>query len=642
MCGIVGIYNFANNTSVERDTLQRMCEVIKHRGPDDEGIYLNQPSGIRHQASVGLGIRRLAIIDLETGHQPIHNEDKTVWTVHNGEIYNYHELRAKSEEKGHQFYTKTDTEVIVHLYEEYGEKCVQYLRGMFAFALWDARHRRVFIAKDRIGKKPLYYMIQNGSFVFASEIKSILEYLHKTPEIDLEAIDLFLTYQYIPSPKTIFLNIKSLPPAHILTCDENGNIEMTKYWDLDFTKKIELSFDSACENIRNLLTEATKLRMISDVPLGAFLSGGHDSSIVAGLMSELSTKPVKTFSIGFEEEEFSELKYAKIVAKHFKTDHHEFIVHPKRIDILPKLVWHYGQPFADSSALPSYFVARETKKYVTVALNGDGGDETFGGYLRYKAMKASLYFSFPFQLLGKTITEKIASLVPRSETTKGKNILRYISRLISALSDLPERRNIQWHCIFTNEIKQKLYTDFMKRFLYNDAYNYLAEMFKNAPADNIIDKTFYTDIKTYLPECLLVKMDIASMSNSLEARSPFLDHKVIEFSASLPSSWKLHGLTTKYILKKTFKNFLPKEILQRGKMGFGIPVGKWFRNEWKDYFQKIVLSAEAIKRGYFKKESLGQIFNEHISGKRDHGYRMWTLLMLELWYKIYVDKNIKI
>ena len=346
-----------------------------------------------------------------------------------------------------------------------------------------------------------------------------------------------------------------------------------------------------------------------------------------------SWAPIKTFSIGFEEADFSELKYAKIVANHFKTDHHEFIVKPNFIEILPKLVWHYGQPFADSSALPSYFVANETKKHVTVALNGDGGDETFGGYLRYKAMKGSVYLSLPFQILGKNTTEKFSSLIP----FKNKKYFRYLRRLVSALSEPAKLRNIQWHCFFSNEAKENLYTDNMKKILYNDAYDYLTDIFKNAPAKNIMDRTFYTDLKTYLPECLLVKMDIASMSNSLEARSPFLDHKVLEFSASLPSAWKLHGLTTKYILKKTFKNFLPKEILHRGKMGFGIPLGKWFRKDWKNYFYETVLSEKSINRGYFKKEAVERIFNEHLSGNRDHGYRMWALLMLELWHSNYID-----
>jgi len=379
--------------------------------------------------------------------------------------------------------------------------------------------------------------------------------------------------------------------------------------------------------------------MIADVPLCAFLSGGHDSSIVVGLMSKLSSRPVKTFCIGFEEDEFSELGYARIVAKHFKTEHSEFILKANFIELLPKIAWHYGQPFADSSALPSYLVSRETRKHVTVALNGDGGDESFGGYLRYKAMKGSMLFSLPFRLMGDRATKCLAGLVPHTETTKGKNKFRYISRLISGLSEPPARRNVYWHCFFTGDAKEALYSDKMKSEVKKDAFNYLQGIFENAKADNIMDRTYYTDINAYLPECLLVKMDIASMANSLEARSPFLDHKVMEFSASLPSSWKLHGLTGKYILKKTFKDFLPKEIINRGKMGFGIPVGKWFRTDWKEYFKEIVLSDRAFKRGYFNRQALENLYDEHVSGRMDHGYRMWALLMLELWHRAYCDNE---
>lgn len=635
MCGITGWYNTGEQGfgAGNEALLSRMCGVIKHRGPDDEGHYLDDRTA--------LGIRRLSVIDLKTGHQPISNEDKTLWVVLNGEIYNFLELKKELEQK-HKFTTGSDTEVIVHLYEEYGEKCVDHLRGMFAFALWDTRKRRLFLAKDRVGKKPLYYARLGSTLVFGSEIKCILEYLGRTPEIDREAIDLFLTYQYIPSPRTIFKGVLSLPPAHTLTCSEDGRTSLSNYWDIDFRKKIDISFEEACAQTRNLLEEATRLRMIADVPLGAFLSGGHDSSIVVGLMSGLSAKPVKTFTIGFEEDDFSELGYASIVAKHFKTEHREFVLKADFIDLLPKLVWHYGQPFADSSALPSYLVSRETRKHVTVALNGDGGDESFGGYLRYKAMKGSILFSAPFRLLGDKGTKLLASLVPRTETTKGRNMFRYISKMIAGLAEPASRRNVYWHCFFTGEAKDLLYTDDMKQGLKTDAFSYLTAVFDSAKADNTMDRTYYTDIKAYLPECLLVKMDIASMANSLEARSPFLDHKLMEFAASLPTDWKLKGFKSKYILKETFKEFLPEKIVNRGKMGFGIPVGRWFRNEWKEYFKSIVLSDRAVGRGYFRKEALENIYNEHVSGKRDHGYRMWALLMLELWHKIYCDKDITV
>jgi asparagine synthase (glutamine-hydrolysing) len=408
MCGIAGVLSF-EATPINPARLQAMCRVIAHRGPDDYGEHVSGPAA--------LGMRRLAIIDLATGHQPITNEDKTVWVVLNGEIYNFLELREELSAT-HTFTTKTDTEVIVHLYEKYGEQCVNHLRGMFAFALWDEKKQQLFIARDRVGKKPLYYTLAGNAFIFASEIKSILEYINTTPEIDHEALNLYLTYQYIPSPRTIFKGIVSLPPAHTLVCTRSGRLSTAQYWDIDFRNKTSVSFAQACETTRELLTEATRLRMISDVPLGAFLSGGHDSSIIVGLMSQLSSKPVKTFAVGFEEEEFSELPYARMVADRFKTEHHEFILKPHFIDILPKIAWHYGQPFADSSSLPSYYVSHETRKHVTVALNGDGGDESFGGYLRYKAMKGSLYCSLPFQLLGRKNTERLARLLPHTETNR--------------------------------------------------------------------------------------------------------------------------------------------------------------------------------------------------------------------------------
>jgi len=651
MCGIAGIFNYRSGLlrPVDGDVLRRMCGLMKHRGPDDEGYYLSRDS------SVGLGMRRLAIIDLSTGRQPIHNEDESIWLVLNGEIYNFKELRKELESRGHRFYTNTDTETIVHLYEDYGTGCVGKLRGMFAFALWDEREKKLFIARDRIGKKPLYYTtLKNGSFIFASEIKALLPALSsEKPDISYRAIDLYLTYQYIPSPYTIFEGVNSLAPAHTLVVSrEHPDVKTERYWDVDFRRKTkDMSFGDACRKTREILQEATELRMVADVPLGAFLSGGHDSSIVVGLMSRISTRPVKTFSIGFEEEDFSELPYARLAAKHFGTEHNEFVVRPNFIELLPGIVRHYGQPFADSSALPSYVVSRETRRYVTVALNGDGGDETFGGYLRYKAMKGSLYLSWIFSLLGRDITRWISELIPHTETTRGRNIFRYISRAVSALAEPPEMRHIYWHCIFNAEARRGLYTSGMKdnliKVYLSDktqceltalSYNYLKDIFCRADAaPDILDREFYTDIMTYLPECLLVKMDIASMANSLEARSPFLDHKVIEFSASLPSSWKIRGLNTKYILKKTFKDFLPPEIINRPKQGFGIPVGKWFRTSWKNYFREVVISPRAVQRGYFDKGYLEKIFNEHVSGVRDHGYRMWSLLVLELWHRIYID-----
>jgi asparagine synthase (glutamine-hydrolysing) len=633
MCGIVGIYNFGNNKPVDKDILRKMCEVIKHRGPDDEGYYLG-PQSSAHSPQTGLGIRRLAIIDLETGHQPIHNEEETIWIVLNGEIYNFLDLRKDLEIKGHRFYTKTDTETIVHLYEEYGYDCLKYLRGMFAFALWDSQRKQLFLARDRLGKKPLYYFEKNGSLYFASEIKALREVPILDQEIELEAIDLFLTYQYIPSPLTIYKNVRRLPPASYLISGKNGIERISCYWELNFRQKKIITFPEACQEIRNILTQATKLRMIADVPLGAFLSGGHDSSIIVGLMAENSTKPIKTFSIGFREENFSELKYARIVARHFSTEHTELIVEPKMAEILPQLIWYYDQPFADASMIPSYYVAQATRKYVTVALNGDGGDENFCGYLRYQAIK--LASILPFEIIKPEFYQKLVKLFPLIDTTSGIHKLRYFRRFLGALGESTPVRNILWHCFFTNELKNFIYSDFMKQKLKKNAYDYLLNTYHLAKANNPIDKISYTDIITYLPEDLLVKMDIASMANSLEARSPFLDHKLLEFTASIPANWKLHNWTTKYLLKKTFENFLPKEIIHRGKQGFGIPVGKWLRNELKDYVKQILISERLSNRPYFNFENIKILLENHFSGKEDHGYRIFALLVLELWHRIFI------
>jgi asparagine synthase (glutamine-hydrolysing) len=640
MCGIVGIYNFGNKKEVSKDILKKMCDVIIHRGPDEEGYYVGSEFKVQSSefGNIGLGIRRLAIIDLQTGSQPIHNEDSTLWIVCNGEIYNFLGLKEDLVKKGHRFYTKSDVETIIHLYENFGINCLQYLRGMFAFALWDEKKQRLFLARDRVGKKPLYYTIYNGSLVFASEIKSILQYLGTTPEINFEAIDYFLTYQYIPQPITIFKNIFKLPPASYMVCDKNGNIKIEKYWELDFRKKQKITFDEAKQRIREILSEATKLRLISDVPLGAFLSGGHDSSIVVGLMALNSKDKVKTFSVGFKEQDFSELKYARIVAKHFDTDHTEIIVEPKMAEILPKLVWYYDQPFADTSIVPSYYVSNVTRKYVKVALNGDGGDENFCGYLRYPAIKLSSLF--PFEILGSKFYTELGKLIPLIETTSAKNKLRYFRRFFTALGNPTPVRQVLWHCFFTNELKNFIYSDFMKSIVKQNVYDYLVNTYYSAKAYDIIDRISYTDINTYLPEDLLVKMDIASMANSLEARSPFLDHNLLEFTSSIPSSWKLgYGFKTKYILKETFKDFLPKEIIKRHKQGFGLPVGKWLRYDLKNFVKEILYSEKFISRNLFTHKNIKILLEKHLSGKEDHGYRIFALIILELWFRIFVDKE---
>ena len=630
MCGICGRINF-DNAPVSDDLMHRMCQTIIHRGPDSEGIF-NSNSRISNPASqISLGIRRLAIIDLTTGDQPIHNEDKSIWLVLNGEIYNFQELRDDLLKKGHSFYTKTDTEVIVHLYEEYGVESVKHLRGMFALALWDNNKGQLFLARDRLGKKPLYYAQTDKHLIFGSEMKAILSNPEVKKEIDLNALDYYLTYYYIPSPLSIFKGIRKLPPASYLVCGSQGNTKIERFWQIDYRAKHSLSQKEYCNRIMELLEESTKIRMISDVPLGALLSGGIDSSAIVGLMAKNSSKPIKTFSIGFGEADYSELKYAKLVAERFKTEHHEFIVTPKVMDILPDLVWHYGEPYADSSMLPSYYVARETRKHVTVALNGDGGDENFAGYPRYLAQKLMSFSALK-------LTSKLANLViPSLGAADPKSFFTRLKRFTAVAGLNPAQRYLHWQLCFNAANRQILYSPQMKATLTHPAENYLLDIYNNARADNSLDRMLYTDVNSYLPEDLLVKMDIASMANSLESRSPFLDHKLMEFSAGIPAGLKLKGLTLKYILKQALKGFLPDEILMRGKMGFGVPISRWFRDELKGYLQA-TLSPESIrKRGYLRPEPIQNLIQQHLSGKVDHGARLWALLVLELWFREFID-----
>ncbi len=646
MCGICGIINY-NGKLIDEGLLKKMNDLLRHRGPDDEGYYVNVKKiplhppfikGDKRGINVGLGMRRLSIIDLETGHQPVHNEDKSIWIVFNGEIYNFLELK-KNLQKKHKFYTKTDTEVILHLYEDFGVDCVRYLRGMFAFAIWDDNKKQLFIARDRIGQKPLYYTWINGNFYFASEIKSFLSVPEFKKDINLKAIHYYLTYQYIPSPMTIWRNVFRLEPANYMVVDKGAKIRKERYWNIDFTKKTNLSFEEAKTKLKDLLKESTKLRMIADVPLGVFLSGGHDSSIITGLMSELTTEPVKTFSIGFKEDEFSELKYARIIAKRFNTRHHEFIVEPDYIDVLEDVVWYYDQPYADSSALPSYYVAKMTSEHVKVALNGDAGDENFAGYLRYKALKVSQFTALPLKLIPQNLIEYLMQKIPMNESVDVKKNLRYLHRFLEPLKEPPSRRHLIWHAYFTNKLKNFIYSEKMKNEMReDDVYLYLENLFDGAPAATTLDRALYTDISAYLPENLMVKMDVACMANSLEARSPFLDHNLIEFTSTLPDNWKLKGFRSKHILKETFKDYLPEEIISRGKQGFGVPLGKWFRGELKNYLKEVVLSSKAIKRGYFNSANLKLLIDEHIEGRADYGYCLWALLMLELWHRVFIDR----
>ncbi|MGI9166337.1 MAG: asparagine synthase (glutamine-hydrolyzing) [Pyrinomonadaceae bacterium] len=626
MCGIVGLVR-NDGLDVDQALLGRMCAAIRHRGPDDDGFYVNGP--------VGLGMRRLSIIDLKSGQQPIHNRDRTAWIVFNGEIYNYRELRAKLEKLGYTFYTNSDTEAIVHAYDRYGADCPKHLRGMFAFAIWDERTQELFLARDRVGKKPLLYAQVNGQFVFGSEFSALLLHPDIGRDIDFQALDHYLSFMCVPAPLTAYRAVRKLEPGHTLRW-RKGDLRIERYWQPDFSKKIDIGEEEAGERAIEILRDAVRVRLMSEVPLGAFLSGGIDSSAVVALMSEESSDPVKTFSIGFEEQDFSELHHARRVAEHIGADHHEFIVRPDALEVVPLLVEHYGEPFADSSAIPTYYVARETRKHVTVALNGDGGDESFAGYERYAAMRlAEVYYRLPGILRG-SLVEPAVGLIPTSEGRRSR--VRDAKRFLRAASLPKADRYLRWVSVFDREAKVDLYSESFRNETANaHAAALLDPWFAKANGAGIVDAALLADIMTYLPNDLLVKVDIATMAVSLEARSPFLDHHVIEFAASLPERLKLRGPTTKYLLKRVLKKLLPAENLSRRKMGFGVPIGLWFRGKLQPFLRETVLSEKALNRGLFKTSTVERLVEQHTSGERDYAHQLWTLLMLELWFRRFID-----
>lgn len=629
MCGITGFVN-SNGSAVDRPTLERMNLAIAHRGPDDDGFYLHE--------NAALAMRRLSIIDVAGGQQPIHNTDKTKWIVFNGEIYNYQTLRDGLIERGHTLYTKSDTEVVLHLYDEYGADCLQHLRGMFALAIWDQTDKSLFLARDRVGKKPVLYSHQaNGDLIFGSEFQALLQHPSVSREVDLEAIDSYLSFLCVPAPQTAFKQIRKLEPGHWLGW-KAGRIETHRYWQPDFSKKIKITESEAIEETTRIMRESTRLRMISEVPLGAFLSGGVDSSIVVALMAQESSQPVKTFSIGFEEEDFSELKYAKRVAEYVGAEYHEFMVRPNALDVIPTLVEHYGEPYADSSAIPTYYVSKETRAHVTVALNGDGGDESFAGYERYTAMRIAEAYKRVPSALRKIFVEAPAGLLPTSELKRSR--FRDAKRFLTAANLPRTERYFRWMSTFNRDAKRDLYTQgFAESIAGHDPGALLEKWFGAANGTGTLDATLLTDQMTYLPNDLLVKVDIASMANSLEARSPFLDHNVIEFAATLPESMKMSRFETKSLLKKVAARLVPREVVYRKKMGFGVPIGKWFRGEMRDFVSGILLSEKALTRGIVKPEILKKYVSEHISGERDHAHQLWTLLMLELWFQRFIDQQ---
>jgi len=630
MCGIAGIISEIGGDLKHR--IVRLVEAQRHRGPDDWGVWCDDICALGH--------RRLSIIDLsQAGRQPLSNEDGTVWITFNGEIYNFRALRDELGGLGHRFHTRTDTEIIVHAYEQWGTGCVKRLRGMFAFGLWDQRRRRLFLARDRVGKKPLYYTQVGGHFLFASELQGLLVDADIPREVNLPAIDAYLSWGYIPAPQTAFRDIFKLPSAHYLTLDltpDGPVMNVERYWSLEYVPKFSISEDEARQILREKLTEAVRLRMISDVPLGAFLSGGIDSSIVVGLMAMLSHRPVKTLSIGFKEAAYNELDHARRVAQRWGTDHQEFIVQPDALAILPKLVRHYGEPYADSSAVPTFYVSQIARSSVTVALNGDGGDESFAGYQRYLGNRlAEIAQRVPG---GAQLAQALSRVLPNS--LDPKNRLRQAKRFLSVAMQPMAKRYGHWVGYFSQEAKEQLYSrDFHLLLARERLDDWIESLFADMRDMDPVDAAMAVDVRSYLPYDLLVKVDIASMANSLEARSPLLDHEVMEFAARLPVGLKLRGRESKYLLKRAFADILPPENVRRRKIGFSVPVGKWFHGPLRELLYDGLMSKSFLTRGYFQPEAIRRLVMEHLEHRADHSFQLWNLLMLELWHREIADAS---
>ncbi|PYT90128.1 MAG: asparagine synthase (glutamine-hydrolyzing) [Acidobacteria bacterium] len=629
MCGICGFFEYKTHKPANREVLSDMLRVLHHRGPDDSGAHFDK--------DLALGMRRLSIIDLSGGKQPITNEDGTIVTVFNGEIYNYRPLRDELESRGHVLATESDTEVIVHLYEEFGEDCTHHLRGMFGFAVWDARQRRLFVARDRLGIKPLYFAQAGGALTFASEIKAILQHPAVQARLNVEALNNYLSLKYVPAPQTMFDGISALPPGCSLTCDSNG-LKVRRYWDLSFAnhRNGHLREEAYGEQLETLLRECVQQHLMSDVPFGAFLSGGVDSSTIVALMSQFMNEPVKTYSVGFEGdgEAFSELPYARMVAKKFKADHHEVIIRPSHLcELAEKVVWHLDQPLAEHATLANYLVAELAARDVKMVLTGEGGDELFAGYARYSGERFSPLF--------RAIPQPVKSLaLGACSHLRG---MRRQKLALFALSQPDEiTRFVNWFPLFNSEMRQSLLSENLKESLSGYGADYVfAEHLSRTDAVEPLNRMLYVDTKLWLADLLLARGDKMSMAVSLEARVPLLDHKLVEFAAALPQNLKLRNLTRKYLLKKVSKAWLPPEILHRKKQGFPMPSSSWLRKEARS-FMRDVLSLPALRRrGLFNPPFVEKLIAEHENGFADYGGLLWGLMNVELWQRIFIDSRVR-
>jgi asparagine synthase (glutamine-hydrolysing) len=627
MCGIAGIVLRDPEAPVEPDLLLRLSAAIRHRGPDDSAHWIGPGVGLAH--------RRLSIIDLSpAGRQPMCNEDETVWLVFNGEIYNFLELRERLEKSGHRFRSHTDSEVIVHLYEEEGARCVERLDGMFALALWDVRARRLLLARDRLGKKPLKYAeLPGGGLVFASELKSLVASGLVPRDVALDEVDAYLTFGYVPAPGTGFARIRKLPPAHRLVW-QDGSARAERYWALDYGKKRIQSAAAWHEEIRAAVRAAVRRRLVSDVPLGAFLSGGIDSGIVVACMAEASSRPVETFSIGFEHEAYDELPYARRLAERYGTSHHEFHVRADDVTLLPTLARLYEEPYSDSSALPSWFLARETRAHVTVALNGDGGDEGFAGYARYEALPSHRRRFAALGLPGAAALVERLARAPGLPPRWARN-LEAAAGMVSPSLGTAYTWTVR---TFSEREKDNLFRAEVRAAL-RRAPAALLESWMNArgAGEALLDRICFTDVMTYLPDDLLVKMDLATMAHGLEARSPLLDHHLLELTAEIPAEQKLSGGRLKGLLKDAFADVLPEGHLTKRKTGFAIPAQEWFRGPWAGFAREHLLASDARVRRWLDPKPLARALEAHVEGRIAFGYQLWSLLMLELWLREVVE-----
>ncbi|MDH7512945.1 MAG: asparagine synthase (glutamine-hydrolyzing) [Clostridiales bacterium] len=632
MCGICGIATTSKAEAVSPAVLTSMCRTIVHRGPDDEGIYKEE--------TAGLAARRLSIIDLAGGHQPLANEDRTIWIAHNGEVYNFPQLREALAGRGHVFRTRTDTETIVHSYEEWGEEFVHKLRGMFAFAIWDGRERKLLLVRDRLGVKPLYYtLLGDGTLVFGSELKAVIAHPQVQRALEPKALDLYLTLEYVPAPFSMFKDIHKLPAGSILVYKE-GQAEIKSYWDVvaALPKKREVTekeLPAIMDELYALLKESVHLRLISDVPLGAFLSGGIDSSTIVGLMRELGASPLKTFSIGFEEVSYNELKYARRVAERFATDHEEFILEPQALELTEKLIRHLDEPFGDFSIFPTYLVSQMARSRVKVILSGDGGDEVFGGYEHYQAQKIA--GSKAVKTAGRPLSRLINTFPPSS---KKKGFWNKLQRYLLGLEQDPRLRHLRWMTFLSSRDKGRLYTDDLKTRLGGleemTELSPFREIFAALPSFDPINGELYLDLKTYLADDIMVKVDRMSMAASLEAREPLLDHKLVEFAFSLPGGLKLNGLKTKWVFKKTMERLLPRENIYRPKEGFSIPIKHWLRHELKDMLLDYLSEKRIKEQGLFNYGPVKKMIDGHLTGRKNWSHQLWALLVFEVWRENYL------